>query len=310
MRCLVTGAAGFLGSHLLARLLQKGHEITLILRPGGDRSRILSHLSHVQIIECDLRALEQALPQIRAAKPESVFHLAWQGGNSARHQNEASQISLNLPVAMQVLHCAVETGAQRWIGFGSAFEYGNLENPLREDQIPLPHTLYAISKYALCLSAEKICKSNGLDYFWIRPFATYGAADDPRGLVPFVVQKLLRGERPALTGGEQQWDYLHATDAADAVMRVIALPGSRGIYNVASGQSYTIRTLVENIRDLINPDLPLGFGEIPYHPDQIMRLQANVSKLKNDTGWTPQVSLREGLKRVIEEFREITASAR
>lgn len=302
MRCLVTGAAGFLGSHLLTHLLQSGSEVTVLLRASTDTWRIQRLLPQTQVISYDLANVAEAEGEIVAARPEVVFHLAWAGGSSGRHQNDLTQIEDNLPGAIKLLQISAKAGVRRWIGFGSAFEYGKLPGVLTELTPPQPNTLYAISKYALCLTTAKMCALLGIESLWVRPFATYGSGDDPRGLIPFVAQALLRGERPALTGGEQEWDYLHVDDAARALVVLASVPDAEGIFNLASGTAQTVRSLVERLRDQIDPALPLGFGEIPYHPDQIMHLRADVSKLRRLTNWSPQMSLEEGLKRIIAEY--------
>jgi len=308
MRCLVTGAAGFLGSHLLPRLLENGDTVTVLLRPTSNPWRIQQLLPQVEVIRCDLTEIESIGHHLKAARPEVVYHLAWAGGNSGKHQNDLSQIEDNLPFSLAFFRKAAEAGARRWIGCGSAAEYGLMDGPISESDVPQPHTLYGISKYALCLTTAKMCALLGLEYLWARPFGVYGPQDHPRGLIPFVIRTLLRGERPSLTAGEQRWDYLYVEDAARALARLASAPAA-GIFNVASGEAGSLRGLVERIRDLIDPALPLGFGEIAYPPDQLMSLQADVSKLQRLAGWFPQVSLDEGLRRVIEEHqREITLS--
>ncbi len=301
MRCLVTGAAGFLGSHLLARLLENGDTVTALLRPTSNPWRIQQLLPQVEVIHCDLADTANIGERLKAARPEVVYHLAWVGGSSGRHQNDLTQIEDNLPASVALLRKAAEAGARRWIGCGSAAEYGLVDGPVSEAAVPHPHTLYGITKYALCLMTAKMCALLGLEYLWARPFAVYGPQDNPRGLIAFATQTLLRGERPSLTAGEQLWDYLFVEDAARALVRLASAPVD-GIFNIASGEADSLRSLVERIRDLIDPALPLGFGEIAYPPDQLMRLQADVSKLRRLANWAPQVSLNEGLRRVITEY--------
>ena len=93
-------------------------------------------------------------------------------------------------------------------------------------------------------------------------------------------------------------------DAVEAIWQVAASPKATGIFNLGSGEAYAIRSIVERIRDLIDPDLLLGFGEVPYRPDQIMHLQADISRLREVSGWSPQVSLDEGLRRTVKWYRE------
>lgn len=302
MRCLVTGSAGFLGSHLVARLLESGHAVTILLRPTSNTWRIERCLPDVEIIFGDLKDSESIGDRLKAARPEIVYHLAWIGGNSGRHQNDLSQIQHNLPASLAFFRQVTEAGARRWIGCGSAAEYGLTTGPVSEATVPQPHTLYGISKYALCLATAKMCSLLEMEYLWARPFALYGPQDQAQGLIPFIVRSLLRGERPSLTAGEQRWDYLHVEDAAQALMCLASTPGG-GPVNIGSGEPVTIRELVEQIRDLINPALPLGFGEVPYPVDQLMSLQADTTKLRRLASWTPQVPLKDGLRLIIEEYR-------
>ncbi len=303
MRCLVTGAAGFLGSYLLARLLENGDTVTILLRPTSSPWRIQQMLPQVEVIRCDLADIGSIGNRLKEAKPEVVYHLAWVGGNSGRHQNDLTQIEDNLPVSVALFRKTAEAGARRWIGCGSAAEYGLVSGPVSETALPQPHTLYGISKYALCLTTAKMCALLGLEYVWARPFALYGPQDNPQGLIPFVIRTLLRGERPSLTAGEQHWDYLYVDDAAQALTRLASIPAD-GIFNVASGAASSLRSLIERVRNLIDPSLPLGFGEIAYPPGQMMSLQADISKLQRLANWSPSVSLDDGLRRVIAEYAE------
>jgi nucleoside-diphosphate-sugar epimerase len=143
----------------------------------------------------------------------------------------------------------------------------------------------------------------GIRYVWLRLLATYGPKDDINHLIPQVILKLLAHEKPSLTLGEQRWDYLYVEDAAEAMCQVAVNPQAQGVFNLGSGEAYTIRSIVERIRDMIDPSLPLDFGETPYRYDQVMHLQANIAKLKKATGWEPKTSLDRGLEQAIEWYR-------
>ena len=304
MRCLVTGATGFLGSHLTRLLLKKRNEVSVLIRPNSDIWRIGDILSGVRVIRGDIAAVSHVSDEIQSFKPDVVFHLGWHGGNSYKYQNDPSQIFKNLYGSLELVHLAKEAGSQRWIGLGTSVEYGKYDIPITESLRPLPDTLYGMSKYCVCLLAQKISQLCGIDFTWLRPFWIYGPYDDPLRMIPSVILALARAEKPALTLGEQRWDYLYVEDAVEAIWKVAVNPEAQGIYNMGSGEAHTIRSIVERIRDLIDPALPLGFGEVPYRPDQIMHLQADISRLKQATGWSPNVDLDEGLRRTVEWFWE------
>jgi UDP-glucose 4-epimerase len=232
-----------------------------------------------------------------------VIHLAWQGvTNTAR--NDPEQITQNVPGMLVLCDAAHKAGCRCWVGIGSQAEYGSIQGVLTED-LPLhPSTAYGSAKLAAEMLTQKLCELYGVRFVWFRLLATYGPQDDQRHLIPSVIQKLLRGERPSLTAGGQRWDYLYITDAAEAIVRVVSAQ-VHGVFNLASGEAVPVRYIVERIRDLIDPALPLGFGELPYPPDQVMRLQANISKLTLATDWKPQVCLEEGLARTVDWHRKL-----
>ena len=151
---------------------------------------------------------------------------------------------------------------------------------------------------------QNLSETLGLRFAWLRLFSAYGAMDDRSWLIPHVILTLLRGERPSLILDEQRCDYLYVEDAVEAIWRAAITPGAQGIFNLGSGEAYTIRSIAERIRDLIDPSLPLGFGEVPYRPDQIMHLQADITKLKKATSWKPRTSIDDGLRQTVEWYRE------
>jgi nucleoside-diphosphate-sugar epimerase len=302
MHALVTGATGFIGSHLVRLLLQKGNEVSVLIRPNSDTWRIKDVLSAVEVIHGDLSAIEQAGDMIRAFVPEMVFHLGWYGvGN--RYRDDPAQVSQNLYGSLKLLELVAKAGCQRWLGLGSQAEYGRYDRVIAEGLPPQPTTLYGITKLSVCLLSQKLCEVYGIGFTWLRLFSLYGPTDTPQWMIPYTILTLLKKQKPALTLGEQRWDYLYVEDAVEAIWRAAITSSARGIFNLGSGEAHTIKSIVERTRDLIDTNLPLGFGEVPYRPDQIMHLQADISRLQQATGWAPQVSLDEGLRRTVTWFK-------
>ena len=125
-------------------------------------------------------------------------------------------------------------------------------------------------------------------------------------MISGTIRKLLAGEVPALTPGEQLWDYLYAGDAAAAFYLAAVKGRSGAVYPLGSGQARPLREYVELLRDAVDPSLPLGFGQVPYGPRQVMHLQADISALRADTGFTPAVSFEEGIRNTVAYMRNET----
>jgi len=303
MRCLVTGASGHLGSFLTRRLVEEGAEVFAVVRPESDLWRLADILDRITIIRADLGNISNAEASIANAGAEVVFHLAWQGVTSA-FKNDASQITNNVVGSLKLFDIVRSAGCRVWIGVGSQAEYGPTDDVLTEDTPARPTTAYGISKLSVGLLTRKLCELSGIRYVWLRLLATYGPMDDERHLIPSVIRKLLDGERPQLTSGEQEWDYLYVEDAGNAIYETAVQDDVEGVFNLAGGQTYTVRRILEQVRDLIDPPAPLGLGELPYPPDQPMRLAGNIDRLTTATGWRPKITLEEGLKRTVDWYKD------
>jgi UDP-glucose 4-epimerase len=310
VRCLVTGATGHIGSHLVRYLVERGVEVAALVRPTTSNLWRIEDIFHrLHIIKGDLCNIDHSSAAIQEFAPEIVIHLGWHGVGSG-YRNDPAQITQNLSGSLKLLELAHECGCKRWIGLGSQAEYGPYDRVLTEDLPTHPVTTYGVAKLCLGLLSGKLCEAYGIGFAWLRLTAAYGPMDDEEHMIPQVILKLLRGEKPSLTLGEQRWDYLYVCDVAEAIWRTAVTPEAQGIFNLGSGEAYSIRSIAERIRDLIAPNLPLGFGEVPYRPDQIMHLQADVSRLKRASGWAPQVRLDEGLRQTVEWVKGSSAEVK
>ena len=187
---------------------------------------------------------------------------------------------------------------------GSQAEYGPSPYPLDESAPTRPTTIYGATKMATCILSEAMCKTSGLRFAWLRLFSSYGPKDQLDWMIPYLTNALLRGERPAVTAGDQEWDYLYIEDAAEAVVKVACNPQAQGVFNLGSGHAYRLRDVIARVRDLIDPRLEIGFGEVPYGPDQVMHLRADISRLVSITGWQPRTPLDEGLRQTVSWYRD------
>jgi len=303
-RVLVTGASGFVGSYTVEQLLADGtRAVAAIVRPGSNLWRLdRSLVDRLTLIEGDLDRPESYRDALARFAPDTVVHLAWEGVGP-KDRDEARQLK-NIESSIELLNVAHQVGAAHWIGMGSQAEYGPHMASIRETDATRPTTLYGASKLAVSHLARLRASQHQMRFVWLRLFSTYGPKDHPRWLIPYVTLRLLRGERPQLTEGRQNWDYIHVRDIAAAVVATIDDSDAEGVYNIGSGRIVTVRRVVERIRDLIDPSLPVGFGELLYRPDQVMHLEADISRLQRATGWSPAIDLDRGLAETVAWYRD------
>jgi UDP-glucose 4-epimerase len=271
----------------------------LLTRAGSNLWRIEPLPKNAHVIQGSLTELpKDAIAQFA---PDTIIHAAWHGVTN-QHRNDAAQIEQNLGPVVKLVEVAREVGCKHFIGLGSQAEYGPLNKKISETDPTEPTTLYGATKLAACHLSRQLCGQFGIRWAWLRVFSTYGPMEDLSWMIPYLIRALLKGERPALTGCEQQWDYLFGADAADAIWAV-AKSQATGVFNLGSGRADALRKIVETLRDAIDPKLPLGIGEVAYRPDQVMHLEADISRLTQATGWKPATPLEEGLKETVAWHR-------
>jgi nucleoside-diphosphate-sugar epimerase len=273
------------------------------VRSSSDLSRLKPFLPRLEVLYCDLLHLSSKGSNSSTnlegsiGTVDAVFHLAWLGV-TAEFRNDPDQIRKNLAATLELWELARAARCKVWIGLGSQAEYGIVDHVLHEDTPTFPVTAYGVAKLAAGLATAKMSELCGMRYAWLRLLSAYGPGDDERHMIPFVIDAFLSGRRPALTLGEQVWDYIYVDDVSEALCAVLETEAN-GTYNLSSGTATTLRSVVESIRDMVDPRLPIGFGDVPYRHDQVMFLEADISRLHTATGWQPRTSLAEGLAQTV-----------
>jgi UDP-glucose 4-epimerase len=306
-KILVTGATGFVGARVVRQLVAQGREVALLIRPSSNTRRIGDLLEHCTIIRGDLAQLGAARDELVHFSPNSVLHLAWEGVKGADRNSPVQLKNVRSSIALYELMQSL--GCDNFVGLGSQAEYGLLSGSIAEDAPTRPTTAYGAGKLATGLVLERAAAASGRKFAWLRLFSSYGPDDDPSWLIPYLIGCLLDGEKPSLTMAEQVWDYLYVDDVAAGVIAALDA-GARGFFNLGSGQARPLREIVTMIRDLIDPSLALGFGEVPYRSDQVMHLEADVSALAAATGWGPRVTLESGLAATVSWYGNNDSNAR
>ena len=286
MKILITGATGFLGSHLLHQLLKVPgkHQVTVLKRSFSDVSRINSQLRSVDIFNLDQVSLSDIFC---GAAYDVIMHCATNYGRQEVERSEMLETNLLLP--LRLLEMGVAHGVRHFV---------NTDTLLDKRVSP-----YALSKrqfrewlqhFGVTINAITVT----LEHF-------YGPQDDATKFVTFIIQSLLRGV-PAipLTPGEQLRDFIYIDDVVSAFMYILDSVGNKNNgyteYEVGSGCSVSIRDFVTKVKYLcLNQDTILNFGAIPYRPNESMNIQVNSLALRA-LGWQPLVNIDQGLRKTIE----------
>jgi nucleoside-diphosphate-sugar epimerase len=293
-RALVTGAAGFIGSHLVRRLLRDGVEVVALVRPGSDLWRIEDVLDWVE--------LATATDEPRLAGVTTVYHLAAAG---VRPDGDASEaVETNVLGTLRLLERARDVEAERVVYCGSCFEYGPGER-LGEDAPLRPLTEYAATKAAGRLLAEAFGRTHGLPVVSVRPFTAYGPFEAAYRLVPSTILSALGGLPVELTGGGQTRDLIHVEDVVDGLLAAARSKRAvGGTFNLCTGVSTRVRDVAETVVELVGEPVEVRLGALPDRTAEYETLSGDPTRAADVLGWTASIELRDGLARTIEWFRE------
>ena len=305
-RALVTGGAGFIGSHLVKRLLSDGPYVTVVdnlsSSPTNDQETSTAPLHKLDIAD-------PALADVFAEKrPEIVFHLAAQVSVARSMREPESDIHTNVIGGINLLQQCVRFGVKRVVLFstGGAL-YGEPEYLPCDEEHPIkPLSVYGASKHALEQYTRIIAEANGINHTILRPGNVYGPGQDPHGeagVVAIFGLRMLAGEEVTIYGdGEQERDYVYVDDVVNATLAAIRPDApAAGVYNIGSGAP----TSVNEIFALLAEET--GYGRTPVHaperPGDVSRIYLDTSRARDELGWTPQIDLREGIPRTVAALR-------
>jgi len=298
LKALVTGAAGFIGSHLATRLLREGAVVHAVGR------RVPEHREDgVQWSQGDLAEPEVVRALLGAVRPDVVYHLASHVAGSRHATLVIPTFRSNLMSTVNILASATEIGSCRVVLTGS------LEEPSATGGETAPCSPYAAAKWAASAYGRMFHALYELPVVILRLFMVYGPAQrDLSKLVPYVALSSLRGEAPQLGSGLREVDWVFVDDVIDAFLAAGCASGIAGqTVDVGSGQLVAIRVLVEQLVRLVDPAVTPMFGALPDRPMEQVR-RADAVRSRSLLGWSARTSLAEGLSRTVAWYRRALES--
>ena len=309
MACfLITGGAGFIGSHLAEHLVKKGENVRLIDDLStGKRENISSVMDAVEFIEGSI--LDKGIMQKACEGVDYVLHEAAIPSVPRSVEDPLGTHEAAATGTLVVLDAARAAKVKRVIYAASSSAYGDTPTlPKQEDMKPDPLSPYAIAKLAGEYYAKVYYEIFGLETVSLRYFNVFGPRQDPESLyaavIPIFITKLLRGERPVIYGdGEQSRDFTYIDNVVEANIAACTAEGAAGqIFNIASGGRITISELFKRISEIIVSDVDPIYGE--KKPGDVRHSLADISLAEKILGYEPKVGLEEGLRKTVEWYKK------
>lgn len=295
-RVLVTGAGGFLGTHMCQRLLAEHAEVHAVSRS----SRQVRDAEGWQWWQCDAADATAIHKLVAQLKPDVVFHF---GGLVTA----APDLHLVLPTFHTLLASTVNIlKAVTDVGSGRVVLAGSLEEPLSgtaDAHAPVPTSPYAMAKLAATGYGKMFAQLYGTPVVNLRTFMTYGPAQKPTKVIPYTILSLLRGVAPELSSGRQVLDWVYVGDVIDAFMAAASCTVADGrTLDVGSGTAVSLRELADRVARLVNPSIAPRYGARPDRPYAPIRV-ADTATTTAALGWRPTTSLERGLACTVEWYR-------
>lgn len=306
-KVVMTGPTGCIGTALIERLLKEGCSVYAVCRPGSKNISCLPAHPLLQVLECDLKDLA-GLGACLGKGFDAFFHFGW-AGTYGNERNDCTMQQCNIQYTLDAVRLAKEIGCGTFIGAGSQAEYGHFSRPADDTLAAKPFTFYGAAKLSAGHMSRVLAAGLGIKHIWVRIFSVYGPRDDENTLIYYIINELRQGRAPSLTAGEQIWDYLFSSDAAQAILMLATQGKDQATYSLGSGMARPLKEYIEEIGRLIYPGCPLGLGEKPYAPNQVMYLCADIDALTRDTGFTPETDFGQGIQKTLAYIQKRESAA-
>jgi UDP-glucose 4-epimerase len=306
MKVLVTGGAGFIGSHVTARLLEAGYDVRVLDNfSTGRRENLLEVADDIEIVEGDIQSYERAHTAVRGC--DTVVHQAALPSVPRSVQDPLTSNASNVIGTLNVLLAARDSGVTRVIYASSSSVYGKNETlPKSEDLRTAPISPYAVAK----LAGEGYCRSfwevYGLEAVALRYFNVFGPRQDPlsqyAAVIPSFIRAFLADLEPVVYGdGNQTRDFTYVGNVVDGTLLALEAPDVAGkVFNIACGDQVSINRLIDELRKITGKDIEPRYE--PARPGEVVHSHADVSRAMSELSYRPSVGLEEGLRMTAEFF--------
>ncbi len=302
MKFLITGATGFVGSHVARLLVKQGHEVYAIIRENANIWRISDIVDSIDIFHADLASESQKIEDyLGNVVPDICIHLAWY--TEPTNYLNAKENIYSLQASINLLLQLSKIGCRRFIGVGTFFEYDFNLGYLSESSTIKPLSLYATTKVAFSNVLQGFGSVHAMEIVWARLFCQYGPMEDERRLVAGTIVSLMRDQLMKTTKGEQVRDFLHIEDTASALC-CLACSNFTGEINIGSGYPITVKEILSQISSLMGKYNLIDMGALPYRTSETMFICSNNYLLKEQVNWQQKFNLTNGLEDTIRWYAE------
>lgn len=302
---VITGATSTLGVATIKELLSHNVKVYALVRGNSPKLANIPKSSMIELIDCDLQSMKDFMPST-GQKADAFYHFAWGSTDKTIRDNPLPQLD-NLRYEIDAVNLADRFGCKIFVGAGSQAEYGVTQELITEETRVDPVTSYGVAKYAGGKLTRKLCAQLGMNCIWPRIFSVFGEGESLNTMLSYAIKCTLTGEKACFSAATNDWDYLYKSDLARWFYLLAEKDCPAGVYNIASGKNRMLKEYILELATVIQQETgkrleyefssdPLS-GFTPY-------LRCDVSKVISVTGYEPEVSFAEGIKKLIPSVAE------
>lgn len=304
---IVTGATGFLGRWLVQELLGQGIAVTAVIRDSSCASSVLPADSNLTLVECDMSQYAKLPELLSDVEGSTFFHLAWAGVSGNDRTDLNVQLS-NVCASTDAAKAAVELGCAAFVGLGTIMEAESVAVTAEDGLCPGAGFIYGAAKAMAHLQTKIVCGQNQLPHLWAILTNAYGEGETSPRLINSTLRNIFHGAPLRFSAGTQRYDFIYVQDAVRALIDIARAGKPYCSYVIGSGESAPLRTFIERLGRTLAPDQPLLFGDIPYAGPFLPEEAFSIAKLVKDTGFRPQVSFEDGVRRTMDWLKKTEGS--
>jgi len=299
MNLFITGGTGFIGTHLMRLLQDSEYELQILILEEEDISKN-KYIQGSNIVRGNLANTDNWIDQVKRFRPDVTLHMAWEG----IPQYDAYTSMNNLMNSLNLITKLSEIGCKRIICTGSCWEYGQTQGKLIESIAPQSTNAFTAAKNALHMMGSEIAHEHDASFIWTRLFYVYGPLQRSYSLIPSIIKNIQKGKNPEIKTPHAKNDFIYVEDVVRALDLIIQKCTKSAVYNIGSGYSTSIHEIV----DLVCQYYDVSYSTVPNDNNEkkLSNFWADVSKIKNDTGWKPQVTIENGIQKMVDFYKSNT----
>lgn len=298
MKIVITGGNSFIGKALAQKAAKAGNDVTLVIR-SGTLPKEITNVSYEFAAMDEYKKLGSKIGTC-----DCMVNLSWDGTRGTTRMNRELQ-QANYKNTLDGIISMLEAGCKRVVTAGSQAEYGFHDGIISEDTPCHPNTEYGIAKLNLYESLKDVCPIYKAEFMEPRFFSLYGPGDYSGTMIMSILTAMLKDAPCQLSAGIQMWDFLYISDAIEGVWKLCTQSCESGAYNFGSGDVRILKSYVLEMAEITKTNSKLNFGAVPYPKTGMVSIWPDISRMKSQLGWMPQISFKKGINIVLEEMKKV-----